>query len=46
LAGVLGLGGLPFNVPLNEIEKAINLVIAGDIKNYRMDGATGRVVLK
>ena len=35
-----------FNVPLNEIEKAINLVIPGDIKNYRMDGAAGKVVLK
>ncbi|WP_201611669.1 GIY-YIG nuclease family protein [Psychrobacter submarinus] len=35
-----------FNVPLDEIEKAINLVIAGDIKNYRMDSATGKVVLK
>ncbi|AMT96575.1 hypothetical protein A3K91_0960 [Psychrobacter alimentarius] len=33
-----------FNVPLDEIEKAINLVIAGDIKNYRMDGAAGKVV--
>ena len=35
-----------FNDPLNEIKKAINLVIAGDIKNYRMDGAAGKVVLK
>ena len=35
-----------FNVPLDEIEKAINLVIAGDIKNYRMDDAAGKVVLK
>ena len=35
-----------FNVPLGEIEKAINLVIAGDIKDYRMDGAAGKVVLK
>ncbi len=35
-----------FNVPLAEIEKAINLVIAGDIKNYRMDGVAGKVVLK
>ncbi|MFK4000051.1 GIY-YIG nuclease family protein [Psychrobacter namhaensis] len=35
-----------FNVPLDEIEKAINLVIAGDIKNYRMDSAAGKVVLK
>ena len=35
-----------FNVPLAEIEKAINLVIAGDIKDYRMDGAAGKVVLK
>ncbi|ALF60584.1 GIY-YIG nuclease family protein [Psychrobacter urativorans] len=35
-----------FNVPLDEIEKAINLVIAGDIKNYRMDGTAGKVVLK
>ena len=33
-----------FNVPLDEIEKAINLVIAGDIKNYRMDGVAGKVV--
>lgn len=35
-----------FNVPLAEIEKAINLVIAGDIKNYRMDSMAGKVVLK
>ena len=35
-----------FNVPLDEIEKAINLVIAGDIKDYRMDGAAGKVILK
>ena len=35
-----------FNVPLDEIEKAINLVIAGEIKNYRMDGAAGKVILK
>lgn len=35
-----------FNVPLPEIEKAINLVIAGDIKDYRMDGMAGKVVLK
>ncbi len=35
-----------FNVPLDEIEKAINLVIAGDIKDYRMDGAAGKIVLK
>ncbi|TEW83157.1 GIY-YIG nuclease family protein [Psychrobacter sp. 230] len=35
-----------FNVPLAEIEKAINLVIAGDIKDYRMDSAAGKVVLK
>lgn len=35
-----------FNVPLDEIEKAINLVIAGDIKDYRMDGAAGKVVIK
>lgn len=35
-----------FNVPLPEIEKAINLVIAGDIENYRMDGVAGKVVLK
>ena len=33
-----------FNVPLSEIEKAISLVIAGDIKDYRMDAAAGRVV--
>ncbi len=32
--------------PLHEIEKAINLVIAGNIKNYRMDSAAGKVVLK
>lgn len=35
-----------FNVPFDEIEKAINLVITGDIKDYRMDGAAGKVVLK
>lgn len=35
-----------FNVPLAEIEKAINLVIAGDIKDYRMDSTAGKVVLK
>jgi len=34
------------NVLLDEIDKAINLVIAGDIKNYRMDGTAGKVVLK
>ena len=34
------------NVPFDEIEKAINLVITGDIKDYRMDGAAGKVVLK
>ena len=34
-----------FNVPFDEIEKAINLVITG-IKDYRMDGAAGNVVLK
>lgn len=35
-----------FNIPLDEIEQAINLVIAGDIKDYCMDGAASRVVLK
>lgn len=35
-----------FNVPLAEIEKAINLVIAGDIKDYRMDSVASKVVLK
>lgn len=35
-----------FDVPLDEIEKAINLVIKGDIKNYRMDGAAGRILPK
>ena len=33
-----------FNVPLDEIEKAINLVISGDIKDYRMDNASGKIV--
>ena len=31
---------------LDEIEKAINLVIAGDIKNYRMDNMVGNVFLE
>lgn len=35
-----------FNIPLTEIEKAINLVIAGDISNYLMDGMAGKVVPK
>lgn len=35
-----------FNIPLAEIEKAINLVIAGDIKAYRMDSAYGEIVAK
>lgn len=35
-----------FNVPLDEIEKAINLVIVGDIKGYRMHGMAGKVILK
>lgn len=35
-----------FNVPLSEIEKAIGLVISGDIKHYIMDAAAGRIVPK
>ena len=35
-----------FNVPLSEIEKAIHLVISGDIKHYYYDAAAGRVVPK
>lgn len=35
-----------FDVPLTEIEKSINLVIAGDIKEYRMDSAYGEIVAK
>lgn len=35
-----------FDIPLTEIEKAINLVIAGDIKDYRMDSAYGKIVAK
>lgn len=35
-----------FNVPLSEIEKAIHLVISGDIKNYYFDAAAGRIVPK
>lgn len=35
-----------FNVPLPKIEKAINLVIAGDIEDYRTDGMAGKVVFK
>lgn len=33
-----------FDAPLTEIEKAINLVISGDIKDYRMDNASGKIV--
>lgn len=33
-----------FDAPLTEIEKAINLVISGDIKDYRMDSASGKIV--
>lgn len=33
-----------FDAPLTEIEKAINLVISGDIKDYRMDNAGGKIV--
>ena len=33
-----------FEAPLTEIEKAINLVISGDIKDYRMDNASGKIV--
>ncbi|MFK3990642.1 GIY-YIG nuclease family protein [Psychrobacter sp. NPDC064578] len=33
-----------FDSPLTEIEKAINLVISGDIKDYRMDSASGKIV--
>lgn len=35
-----------FNVPLSEIEKALGLVISGDIKHYIMDAAAGRIVPK
>lgn len=35
-----------FNIPLDEIEKAINLVIAGDIKNYKIEGVAGKVILE
>ena len=35
-----------FNVILDEIEDSINLVIVEEIKNYRMDGTAGKVVLK
>lgn len=35
-----------FDVPIDEIEKAINLVVAGEIKHYRMDGVAGKVVLR
>lgn len=35
-----------FNVPLSEIEKAIGLVISGDIKHYIMDAAAGRIIPK
>lgn len=35
-----------FNVPLSEIEKAIGLVISGEIKNYFMDSAAGKIVPK
>lgn len=31
---------------LTEIEKAINLVITGDIKKYQTDNASGRVLPK
>lgn len=33
-----------FEAPLTEIEKAINLVISGEIKGYRMDSASGKIV--
>lgn len=35
-----------FDVPLEQIQKAVNLVIAGEIKNYRVDGASGEVIPK
>ncbi|WP_227428762.1 GIY-YIG nuclease family protein [Psychrobacter sp. I-STPA6b] len=35
-----------FDVPLSEIEKAIELVITGEINKYRMDEFMGRIVLR
>lgn len=35
-----------FDIPLSEIDKAINIVISGDIEKYRMDGAYGKIVAK
>lgn len=35
-----------FDAPLTEIEKAINLVISGDIKDYRMDSAGSKILPK
>lgn len=35
-----------FDIPLSEIDKAINIVISGDIGKYRMDISTSRIVMK
>lgn len=35
-----------FDVPLSEIEKAINIVISGDTERYRMDASTSMIVMK
>lgn len=35
-----------FDVPLSEIDKAINIVISGDIERYRMDASNSIIVMK
>lgn len=35
-----------FDIPLSEIDKAINIIILDDIKKYRMDASTRMVVMK
>lgn len=35
-----------FDIPLSEIDKAINIVISGDIEKYRMDASTRMIVMK
>ena len=35
-----------FDIPLSEIDKAINIVILGDIQKYRMDASTSRIIMK
>ncbi|MEC5209825.1 hypothetical protein RCH20_000877 [Psychrobacter sp. PL15] len=35
-----------FDIPLSEIDKAINIVISGDIEKYRMDPSNSRIIIK